>query len=285
VELQLRFQNPDGSWGAYVDLAGQDGTDGTDGAKGAKGDAGEDGLAPEHEWIGTQLRFRNPDTSWGTTVNLKGEKGDTGDTGQAGAVGPPGQTGQAPEHQWNGTSLRFRLPSGVWGVYVDLKGDQGDAGSPPEHEVSGNRIRFRQSDGSWGSWLSTGGQSRVTLTQSGTTMVINYSGLNAPVLTGSNGVYTLTVPSGTLIHSMRWYGPTNTDTLTAGDAYLQVVSEDGNVFRFKHSYIGDNDEEVQKTKDVQLTILQEADAGAGTNTITYNSLDADATWELLATII
>lgn len=60
----LRFENPDGSFGSYVDLQGP---------AGATGAAGQ---APEHEWSGTQIRFRNPNGSWGSWIDLKGEKGD-----------------------------------------------------------------------------------------------------------------------------------------------------------------------------------------------------------------
>lgn len=51
---QLRFQQIDGSWGAYVDLRGP---------------------APEHGWSGTQLRFRQPGGAWGSYVDLQGAEG------------------------------------------------------------------------------------------------------------------------------------------------------------------------------------------------------------------
>ena len=57
----LRFENPDGSFGAFVDL---------------KGDTGDVGDSPEYQWSGTSIRFRNPDGSWGSYVNLKGEQGE-----------------------------------------------------------------------------------------------------------------------------------------------------------------------------------------------------------------
>lgn len=66
---QVRFKNPDGTWGSFTDLKG---------ATGLKGDA------PAHEWSGTQLRFQNPDGSWGAFTDLKGA---TGATGAAGANG------------------------------------------------------------------------------------------------------------------------------------------------------------------------------------------------------
>ena len=59
----LRFQNPDGSFGSYVDL---------------QGPSGASGSSPDYEWSGTQIRFRNPNGSWGVWVDLKGDKGQDG---------------------------------------------------------------------------------------------------------------------------------------------------------------------------------------------------------------
>lgn len=96
---KLRFRNPDGSWGPYVDLKGEVGTTGTGGSDGAIGEK------PSHEWSGTSLKFENPDGSWGSLVNLKGDsgsagasgpkgdKGDKGDTGDTGAAGTDGVDG------------------------------------------------------------------------------------------------------------------------------------------------------------------------------------------------
>lgn len=106
----LRFQDPDGTWGDFVDLegpAGKDGMDGRDGKDGTNGKDGRDGRdgtngrsggrgpvgpMPEHEWKGTSLRFEEPDGEWGPYVNLKGEKGDPGRNG-VGGMGPPGPQG------------------------------------------------------------------------------------------------------------------------------------------------------------------------------------------------
>lgn len=53
---QLRFENPDGSWGTYTDLKGQDGTNGLPGApglpgeQGVSGEDGKDGSLPEYRY-------------------------------------------------------------------------------------------------------------------------------------------------------------------------------------------------------------------------------------------
>lgn len=59
----IRFQNPDGGWGPYVNIRGQDGNDGRDGSVGARG--------PE------------------------GPQGPTGPRGLLGPTGPQGPTGPA----------------------------------------------------------------------------------------------------------------------------------------------------------------------------------------------
>ncbi len=140
----LRFENPDRTWGALVNLKGDKGDKGETGTNGKssyqvwleagntgtqaefiaslKGSKGDTGLSPGHEWNGTSLRFMNPDGTWGNSVNLKGATGEKGNTG---ATGPQGLQGNAPEHQWTNTSLRFKNPDGSWGAYVDLKGTPG----------------------------------------------------------------------------------------------------------------------------------------------------------------
>ena len=62
---RLRFQNPDGSWGQWIDLRGKPGEK-------IKGDTGG---VPEHEWRGTLLRIMNPDGTWSKWADLKGMPG------------------------------------------------------------------------------------------------------------------------------------------------------------------------------------------------------------------
>lgn len=65
---RVAFENPDGSWGEFVDLRGPRGTQ---------------GRPPRHGWDGSSLRFEQADGSWGDYVNLKGDKGDKGESGQS----------------------------------------------------------------------------------------------------------------------------------------------------------------------------------------------------------
>lgn len=52
-DTRLRFQNPDGTWGAWVDLVGDE---------------------PAHEWSGHKLRFKNPDGTWGPWQTISGRQ-------------------------------------------------------------------------------------------------------------------------------------------------------------------------------------------------------------------
>ncbi len=106
---QLRFRQPTGYWGAWMDLRGP---------------------TPAYQWSGTSLRWANPDGSWGGFIDLMGPQPTAqwsgtslrfslpggGNTGYVDLVGPQ------PTAQWSGTSLRFSLPGGGYTPYVDLKG-------------------------------------------------------------------------------------------------------------------------------------------------------------------
>jgi hypothetical protein len=165
---KLRFRNPDGSWGVFVNIKGLDGADGTDGLNGSDGEKGD---KPAHQWNGTQLRFQNPDGTWGDYVTVKGEQGGAaehewvgtsirfrnpdgtwGDFSDIqGEQGEQGIQGNAPDHEWNETSLRFKNPDGTWGTYSNLKGLKGDK---PNHQISGSSVRFENPDGSWGDYFT-----------------------------------------------------------------------------------------------------------------------------------
>jgi hypothetical protein len=95
----LRFQNPNGTWGSYVNLRGATGAQGATGPTGSTGSQGP-----------------------------QGNTGPTGATGPAGSTGATGSTGPAPEHGWSGYSLRFKNPNGTWGSYVNLRGATGATG-------------------------------------------------------------------------------------------------------------------------------------------------------------
>lgn len=113
---QLRFKNPNGTWGVFTALGGPQGIQGPQGNVGPAGVAGPQGI-----------QGATGDT--GAT----GLKGDTGLTGAAGPTGPQGvqgATGAAPEHSWtaDGFSLRFKNPNGLWGAYNNIQGPQGAVG-------------------------------------------------------------------------------------------------------------------------------------------------------------
>ena len=140
-DTALRFENPDGSWGQFVDLKGEKGDQGEKGEKGDPGEKGEKGDKGD--------------------PGEKGDKGDPGEKGEKGDPGEKGEKGDPPSHEWQGTALRFELPDGSWGPLVDLrgeKGDKGDTGPMPGHEWQGTAIRFQIPDGTWPStWVDLKG--------------------------------------------------------------------------------------------------------------------------------
>jgi len=117
---KIRFQNPNNSWGRWVDLKGEKGNPGITPKKDVDyrdGEPGEDGIGnpPVHQWQGTKIRFQNPDKTWGEWIDLRGAKGDK----------LKGEKGDMPKHEWRGTLLRIQNPDGSWSKWVDLRGKPG----------------------------------------------------------------------------------------------------------------------------------------------------------------
>jgi hypothetical protein len=105
-DYKIRFENPDGTWGDWLDLTPIPGRDGQDGYDGEQGEIGPKGDIPRHEWNGTKIRFQNPDGTWGQERDLlgpqgqsiRGEDGKDGRSvkGDRGERGPQGVAGVAP---------------------------------------------------------------------------------------------------------------------------------------------------------------------------------------------
>lgn len=76
----LRFENPNSSWGNYVNLKGEKGDKGDTGSQGLKGDKGDTGP-----------RGPKGDTGPQGPQGSKGDKGDTGPQGPKGDKGDPGE--------------------------------------------------------------------------------------------------------------------------------------------------------------------------------------------------
>ena len=103
---QLRFQNPDGSWGAWVNLQGVTGAAGTTGPAGATGLTGPAGPTGPTGPIGPA----------GTT----GAIGTTGPAGASGAAGAAGNTvlnGAGAPLVANGVNGDFYIDKTNWRVY------------------------------------------------------------------------------------------------------------------------------------------------------------------------
>lgn len=191
----IRFQRPNGTWSAWVDLVGPQGVQGPKGPKGDTGARGAQGIqGPKGD------KGDKGDQGVQGDQGLKGDTGDQGiqgPKGDTGSRGPQGLTGPAPNSQWgNGssypvTAIRFQQADGSWGPYTNLKGDQGvqgvqgpkgdkgDTGNPgpkgdqgdqgiqgvqgvkgdaPAHSWSGYSVRFQNPNGSWGAYQNLRGE-------------------------------------------------------------------------------------------------------------------------------
>lgn len=119
----VSFEQPDGSYGAYVDLKGPQGIQGPQGnigPQGPQGDVGPQGPQGIAGPVGPRGLQGIPGP-----VGPQGERGPVGPTGATGIQGP---RGLSPKHEWVGSSLRFEQQDGTWGNLVDLTGPQGIIG-------------------------------------------------------------------------------------------------------------------------------------------------------------
>jgi len=120
---ELRFKNPDGSWGEYTFLRGPPGVEGPQGTKGDQGLTGPAGPEGPEGPQGLQ-GIEGPQGEIGPV----GPKGPQGARGHHGINGEDGEKGDRPNHEWRGPELRFENPDGSWGEYTFLKGPPGDEG-------------------------------------------------------------------------------------------------------------------------------------------------------------
>ena len=120
---ELRFKNPDGSWGEYTFLRGPQGVEGP---QGTKGDQGLTGPAGPEGPQGPQ-GLQGIEGSQGE-LGPVGPEGPQGARGHHGINGEDGEKGDRPNHEWRGPELRFENPDGSWGEYTFLKGPPGDEG-------------------------------------------------------------------------------------------------------------------------------------------------------------
>jgi hypothetical protein len=158
---RLRFEQPDGSFGDWVDLKGEQGNSVE--VVGAV-DTPDDLPANYNGSVGDMLFAQSTGdgyiwtgTDWVNIGRVQGPEGPQGPRGLAGDTGP------RPDHEWNGTSVRFQRPNGNWGPFTDLlgptgdkgdKGDVGETGLAPEHQWNMTALRFRNPDGSWGDYTN-----------------------------------------------------------------------------------------------------------------------------------
>lgn len=112
----LRFQNPNGTWGAYTDLRGATGATGPQGnvgPQGPKGDTGATG-ATGPQGIQGPVGDQGPTGPAGPTgpQGPQGAKGDTGNTGAPGPTGPQGPSGSP----WGGGTFNGNVSFGNYAI-------------------------------------------------------------------------------------------------------------------------------------------------------------------------
>ena len=148
---KIRFEQPDGSFGDFVDLKGAQGNsvkvvgsiESVNNLPGVY--AGEIGDMLIVEDTGEGYVWQGG--SWLNIGTIQGPTGPKGDEGEQGEIG------LTPEHQWAGTEIRFQNSNGTWGEFVDIlgpkgdKGDQGEQGDQGPQGPPGNAGNFEPGDG------------------------------------------------------------------------------------------------------------------------------------------
>jgi len=119
---ELRFKNPDGSWGEYTFLRGPQGVEGPQGTKGDQGLTGPAGPEGPQGPQGLQ-GIEGPQGEIGPV----GPEGPQGTQGHNGINGEDGEKGNIPQHMWRGKDIRFQNNNGTWGEWKFLQGPPGDA--------------------------------------------------------------------------------------------------------------------------------------------------------------
>ena len=120
---ELRFKNPDGSWGEYTFLRGPQGVEGPQGTKGDQGLTGPAGPEGPQGPQGLQ-GIEGPQGEIGPV----GPEGPQGTQGHNGINGEDGEKGNIPQHMWRGKDIRFQNNNGTWGEWTFLQGPPGPQG-------------------------------------------------------------------------------------------------------------------------------------------------------------
>ena len=119
---ELRFKNPDGTFGQYTELVGPPGVEGPQGTKGDQGLTGPVGPEGPQGPQGLQ-GIEGPQGEIGPV----GPKGPQGTQGHPGINGEDGEKGNIPQHMWVGKDIRFQNNNGTWGEWKFLQGQIGRA--------------------------------------------------------------------------------------------------------------------------------------------------------------
>lgn len=249
IGTNLRFQEPSGEWGEFVDLEGPKGLQGEpgkDGRDGADGANGKDGS--------------------------RGPKGDKGDDGEDGTNGARGPVGPMPEHQWDGTRLRFEESDGEWGKYVDLRGPQGERGASGSNGPQGP-----QGEPGGPANLAAGDGIELDTDTSGvTTVSFNPSTAEVPHLPGAT--YTtlqklldVLLSPGIITGGEITALNSTTTRVLAGTAFIRIA--DDNVSELRMCNFAQTDFAVP---DIQTTHFYALDYSGGTPVVVQATSD---TWD------
>jgi len=128
---ELRLQNPDGTWGNYVDLKGDSLTAEFSGTELIIRNAETNTILTQQDlkgdsltalFEGYELVIKNADTNTEITrYNVRGEKGDE------------------PAHEISGMQIRFKNPDGTWGDWLTI--------TPQTIDKAGNDIQLKDGSG------------------------------------------------------------------------------------------------------------------------------------------
>jgi hypothetical protein len=209
----LRFQNPDGSWGAFSNLIGpagpqgEQGLDGNQGPKGDKGDQGEQGIPGAQGDQGIQGVKGDQ--------GIQGSQGDKGDTGDMGPQGPKGNQGdpgpQGPKGDRGAQGERGPIgPAGVYkagtGILINAGVISNTGDTDPANELQEIEYNYETN------WLS----------------ISNGDSAYIPIDTFWEGVYNLLLPP--QLAFVRNRAPILIDTLYSGEVNAGSVNTEFDIY-------------------------------------------------------
>lgn len=134
----LRFMLPDGSWGTFTDLKGQQGNQGPEGPRGIQGEPGIQGDEGETGPPGPQGPPGPP-----------GSKGDKGDPGEDGMSFIPDEYGVLDEAKIAEIESDYGATITGWYIFIVTTDERVDKTTPIDQELDGYIIGYDSDTGEW----------------------------------------------------------------------------------------------------------------------------------------